>query len=703
ILALWGQEAVGQDSSGVRKIGAIYHDWWPLSPTRSGVVASGDFALCATGSGIMSVDLSNRQSPRISSTWESDTVCGIKIAKGLEFAYVSNLWGGIEVFDISNPSNLIIAGYLNITNYITDMSYSDGYLYITTGNEMFRVLYVPNGNRAVAAGFLRLPTSPSKIALGDSYAYLACGNYGLLIVDISAPLRPEIAGVWSPYGSVSTVVIRDSIAYCSIDSIGFAVLNIANHVQPELIGSIRIPVGDLELKDNFAYIASSSGIAAIDISDPTNPNQVAMREVSDVIFADLSPAQDALVMYSDSQVLTLNTSPENPLQMFGRIQSVRRFCDVVSYREFALVAEEYFGVRAFDIRSPHQPRFASALMLSDVNSISVNGNYAYTSGYRGSVRVVDISNPMQMTTVGSLSLGELSRGFKNAYDHDFERLYIGVRGAIGICGISDPRNPMLIESIGVSKINGITMAGDYLAVCRGDSGFEIYDRLARPPLFRLSHLRTQGRVSAIAADGHLLCAAIENDGIAVYNIEDYRFVRRMGELDIQGIVDDIYLQNRTAFIAMRSEGFCILDLGDLANPRIVAQYHTGAFWNYLDMISGSIAVLSEDNDIGIYDCSEALGISSRFELTPSTFLLHPAFPNPFNASTRVGYSLPTAMEAAMKVYDGSGRFVTTLAEGLQTGGAHSVVWDASRVPAGIYYLKLHAAGTQAVRKAVVVK
>lgn len=84
--------------------------------------------------------------------------------------------------------------------------------------------------------------------------------------------------------------------------------------------------------------------------------------------------------------------------------------------------------------------------------------------------------------------------------------------------------------------------------------------------------------------------------------------------------------------------------------------------------------------------------------TPSAFALHQNHPNPFNPATTITYTLTRPADVVLGVSDILGRPVATLADGPQRAGTHSVVFDASRLPTGVYLCRLQVGGTAQVRK-----
>lgn len=94
--------------------------------------------------------------------------------------------------------------------------------------------------------------------------------------------------------------------------------------------------------------------------------------------------------------------------------------------------------------------------------------------------------------------------------------------------------------------------------------------------------------------------------------------------------------------------------------------------------------------------------SSQTEI-PREFALQQNYPNPFNPSTIINYQLPTANYVTLKIYNVLGQEVATLVDGEQLAGYHEAVWDASAVPSGVYYYKLHAGNFTEVKKMLLVR
>ncbi len=78
---------------------------------------------------------------------------------------------------------------------------------------------------------------------------------------------------------------------------------------------------------------------------------------------------------------------------------------------------------------------------------------------------------------------------------------------------------------------------------------------------------------------------------------------------------------------------------------------------------------------------------------PESFGLEQNFPNPFNPSTTIIYTLPVDARVRLDVIDMLGQKVATLMDGVVTAGYHDAVFDAGSLASGMYFYRLHAVGT----------
>jgi hypothetical protein len=96
------------------------------------------------------------------------------------------------------------------------------------------------------------------------------------------------------------------------------------------------------------------------------------------------------------------------------------------------------------------------------------------------------------------------------------------------------------------------------------------------------------------------------------------------------------------------------------------------------------------------------------EALPSGFAISGNYPNPFNPTTTISFSLPVAGTVSLAVYDVTGRKVRELVNGSLTRGAHSAVWDGSdsagrSVSSGVYLSRLTMNGKTTANRMLLAK
>ena len=88
---------------------------------------------------------------------------------------------------------------------------------------------------------------------------------------------------------------------------------------------------------------------------------------------------------------------------------------------------------------------------------------------------------------------------------------------------------------------------------------------------------------------------------------------------------------------------------------------------------------------------------------PSTFSLAQNFPNPFNPSTTIRFSLPIASHVRLTVYNPLGQAVRDLVDSEQEAGFHEVSLDGSALASGMYYYRLQAGNFTETKKLMLLK
>lgn len=89
--------------------------------------------------------------------------------------------------------------------------------------------------------------------------------------------------------------------------------------------------------------------------------------------------------------------------------------------------------------------------------------------------------------------------------------------------------------------------------------------------------------------------------------------------------------------------------------------------------------------------------------TPLTYGLGQNFPNPFNPTTTISYSLAARSNVSLKVYDVLGKEIATLAQGEHEAGEYRVNFNASGLASGMYIYRFVTPGYTEVKKFMLMK
>jgi PKD repeat protein len=100
----------------------------------------------------------------------------------------------------------------------------------------------------------------------------------------------------------------------------------------------------------------------------------------------------------------------------------------------------------------------------------------------------------------------------------------------------------------------------------------------------------------------------------------------------------------------------------------------------------------DDHDVHTYSDTFTVFIDTELDIIelPEKFALKGNYPNPFNPTTKIDYSVPVAENVTITIYDLSGKIVDVLVSGFHQAGNYTVQFDALGLPSGIYVYSMKA-------------
>ncbi len=106
---------------------------------------------------------------------------------------------------------------------------------------------------------------------------------------------------------------------------------------------------------------------------------------------------------------------------------------------------------------------------------------------------------------------------------------------------------------------------------------------------------------------------------------------------------------------------------------------------------------------GLYKLDLTTDVLDDVLKIPLQFSLMHNYPNPFNPSTQITFSVLKATDVTLKVYDILGREVAVLVNERKQAGEYNVTWNAEGVPSGVYFYRIVAGDFIETKKMVVVR
>jgi hypothetical protein len=248
-----------------------------------GVQIVGNYAYVADReSGLQIIDISNPTNPTFKSNYNTSGWARYIQIVG-NYAYVANGYSGLQIIDISNPTNPTFKGNYNTSGDANDVQIVGSYAYVADVESGLQIIDISNPTNPT----LKSNYATSGFAIGvqivGNYAYVAYGYSGLQIIDISNPTNPTLKGNYNTSGNASGVQIVGNYAYVADGESGLQIINISNPASPTLVGNYDTSgsAEDVQIVGNYAYVADwTSGLQIINISNPAVPTLVGNYDTS---------------------------------------------------------------------------------------------------------------------------------------------------------------------------------------------------------------------------------------------------------------------------------------------------------------------------------------------------------------------------------------------------------------------------------------
>ena len=236
------------------------------------------------------------------------------------------------------------------------------------------------------------------------------------------------------------------------------------------------------------------------------------------------------------------------------------------------------------------------------------------------------------------------------------------------------------------------------------------------------------RSLALAPDGETLYVTSMDTGRLTAIDTDAATVSRTIDLGVSGTFAIAPSPDgRKLYLTAYSEGFLlVVDVASRTlhkklaigrNPRAIAfspdgtqAYVTSSFSNEIHIVDAVRDSVVDHYATGQNPRGIALAQPTRPVATaqPTHFALAPTFPNPFNGSTQITYTLAADTSVELRVYNALGQAVRTLLHQHRAAGTHQIHWDGTddqgqALASGTYLLIMRAAAVRQTTKMLLLR
>ncbi|MFN6271418.1 MAG: DUF4347 domain-containing protein [Microcystis sp.] len=264
--------------------GTINDDINPPTPTfiskydtpgwAFGVEVVGNYAYLADyDSGLQIIDISNPTNPIFKGNYDTDGAWDVEVVGN--YAYLADGSSGLQIINISNPTNPTFIGNYDNFSAVVDVQVVGNYAYLANGNSLLQIIDISNPTNPILKGSYDDSSGfADGVQVVGNYAYIADYFSGLQIIDISNPTNPILKGNYYSSGNARDVEVVGNYAYLADYDSGLQIIDISNPTNPILKGNYYSSgeATDVQVVGNYAYLAAGGGgLQIIDISNPTNP------------------------------------------------------------------------------------------------------------------------------------------------------------------------------------------------------------------------------------------------------------------------------------------------------------------------------------------------------------------------------------------------------------------------------------------------
>jgi hypothetical protein len=432
------------------------------------------------------------------------------------------------------------------------------------------------------------------------------------VIDLLDPLSPrEMARYPTHYGSIA--VAGDHLYEALVDSssspgIGphLKITDVADPVDPRTVGVCPLDddgsLGDVATDGSFAYVGTGSGLAVVDVRDPSALSGIATLDIDWSWIENMVLRDGVLFVLTLTEFFVVDVrDPVNP-SLVGSLEMPYNYgqpFDLVVLGDHAYISFAYQGLLVVDISRHDEPAMVGTLLDGYGTAIAGDGDrsyWAYGGFAEPSIRIKEIDPTGRFVEVGRFGVEDQVRTMAAVGGV----LYASQDRKIAVIDARDPDQPVAAAAV----------ATDAREIVVRDGLMYVVDRSRRLRIFELSDPLAPQEVSwyetgfganqlqygyPLAFQGDQLYIGFDT-ALVVVDISDPEDPNEIARVSTQAT--DIAIRRGLAFVAAGEGGLKIFDIGNPAEPVQVGQFLLPGTWRGPNGSATSVAITGRHAVVG---------------------------------------------------------------------------------------------------------
>ena len=667
-----------------------YGDIWGYTHPETGV----EYALlCVRNEGLSVIDITNEpvEVGFVSSMSPAKDAKDVKVYD--HYAVLIKEYEPGQIIDLMDPSNPVVVSTIHFGNNNSDGGAHNCYM---DGSVLYVIGHDSDGLEIYD---LSDPGNPTFISHYPTYYYhdiyvnnglgYAAGIYGdgVDILDLTDLENPQLLTTFNypASGAHNTWTTEDGNYVIVGDEIGggpwtriFDIQDLDNiNMVSEYIVDNEAVVHNSYVKGNLLYVGHyTEGIRIVNISDPVNPQEVGYYDTYLPNEYGYKGCWSVYPFFESGKIIV------SDMQSGLFVLTFDSGIDVDYFEGWNLVG---LPVTGSDV--PYDDLFEGAVegtlyeFSDSYEQVStLNPGNGYWLMFENGGTTVFSGDPIQELTVS------LSQDWN---------LISGIGFSIDVSSIEDP-NSLIIPG----TIYGFSETYEGVVTLEPGKGYWLRSTGEGEITFSVSALT--GRTNTFQTPAHFSTLTLKNTAlyfgtdVSTDDILSYSLPPKPPEPST-----DIRFSGDTKLCTTEE---CVIEIMNNGQPLVFGcDIKNNEVWEIVDG-GGHVTPCSGVQILELNGGMESFILrKSPSSVSPMSFSISPAYPNPFNPITTIQFSIPELSRVTVSIYDLQGRLIETLVDEKLSPGNHIVQWDAEGFSSGIYFILLNGGERREIQKIVLVK